>query len=283
MTIRDFSKIITTQLQPLYDSHEAAAIAKLYLEERLQMPAYELALHAQDSLSSEQEVLFSSDLTSLQQGCPIQYVLGTADFHSHSFKVTPDVLIPRPETEELVDRIVCKHRNDGTINIWDIGTGSGCIAVSLALALPNAQIYASDISKKALAVAQENAKQLHAHVHFSQHDMLQTHSLPFSAKFDIIVSNPPYIPQSERPNMHRNVVDYEPGSALFVPNHDPLLFYRAIGEIGRTALTDKGIVYAETFEDFHQESARLFQELGYGDFQSIEDINGRKRIIQVSK
>ncbi len=283
MTIRDFSKIITTQLQPLYDSHEAAAIAKLYLEERLQMPAHELALHAQDSLSSEQEVLFNSDLASLQQGCPLQYILETAYFYGHIFKVTPDVLIPRPETEELVDRIIRRHKDDDEIHIWDIGTGSGCIAVSLALALPNAQVYASDISKEALKIAQENAKALCANVQFSQHDMLQTHSLPFSTKFDIIVSNPPYIPQSERPNLHRNVVDYEPGSALFVPNQDPLLFYRAIGKIGKTALAGDGIIYAETFEDFHQESAQLFQKLGYGDFQSIEDINGRKRIIQVSK
>ena len=282
MTIREYTRHITDTLQPLYDVHEAAAVAKAYLQARLHLPAHELVLRGNDTLPSPLIGQFNDELLLLQQGTPLQYVLGEAEFYGLTFKVSPDVLIPRPETEELVNLIVRQHRHSPTLRIWDVGTGSGCIAIALAKHLPQAEMFATDISEAALSIARANAKANKVKVTFAQHDMLDTAHLPFGdTHFDILVSNPPYIPAALRSTMHPNVVAHEPHSALFVPDDQPLLFYEALALIGTKCLNPQGSLFAETFEGYHEELERLFLSQGYNDFQSLEDINGKKRIIFV--
>lgn len=284
MTIREHIHRITQLLQPLYDAHEAAAIAKAYLQARLALPAHELVLRANDALPALVERQLDADLPQLQDGHPLQYVLGEAEFYGLTFKVNPNVLIPRPETEELVDLVVRQHRHSPTMRIWDLGTGSGCIAVALAKNLPQAEVFATDISEAALAVARENAKANQVAIHFARHDMLDAAHLPFGdTHFDILVSNPPYIPAALRSTLHSNVVEHEPHSALFVPDDQPLLFYDALVQIGKHCLTPHGKVFAETFEEYHEELNELFTQNGYTQFQSIADINGKKRMINAMR
>lgn len=280
MTIREYTRHITDTLQPLYDAHEAAAVAKAYLQARLHLPAHELVLRGNDPLPSPLIGQFNDELLLLQQGTPLQYVLGEAEFYGLTFHVTPDVLIPRPETEELVDLIVRQHKHSPTLSIWDVGTGSGCIAIALAKHLPQAEVFATDLSESALSVARANAETNHVTITFAQHDMLNTAHLPFGdTHFDILVSNPPYIPAALRSTMHPNVVAHEPHSALFVPDDQPLLFYEALALIGKHCLVPQGKVYAETFEGYHEELKQMFLSHGYADFKSWEDINGKKRIV----
>lgn len=280
MTIREYTKHITETLQPLYDVHEAAAVAKAYLQARLALPAHELVLRGNDTLSAAMIRQFDNELLLLQQGTPLQYVSGEAEFYGLNFHVTPDVLIPRPETEELVDLIVRAHVHCPTLRIWDLGTGSGCIAVALAKHLPQAEVFASDISERALEVARTNAEANKVAITFARHDMMDANNLPFGdTHFDLLVSNPPYIPAALRSTMHPNVVAHEPHSALFVPDDQPLLFYEALAQIGKHCLVPQGKVYAETFEGFHEELKQMFLSDGYADFQSLEDINGKRRMV----
>ena len=284
MTIREYTRHITDTLQPLYDVHEAAAVAKAYLQARLHLPAHELVLHGNDPLPSALNGQLDNELLLLQQGTPLQYVLGEAEFYGLTFKVTPDVLIPRPETEELVDLIVKQHQHSPTLRIWDVGTGSGCIAIALAKHLPQAQVFATDISEAALTVARANAEANQVKITFAQHDMLDAAHLPFGdTHFDILVSNPPYIPAALRSTMHPNVVAHEPHSALFVPDDQPLLFYEALAQIGAKCLNPQGSLFAETFEDYHDELKHLFINHGFMGFEAITDINGKKRMIHATR
>lgn len=279
MTIRESIQTITTTLQPLYDAREAAAIAKAYMLERLSWPAYELSLRGEETLDEAVQHLLMEDLPQLKLGHPLQYVLGVAYFYDLSFQVNEQVLIPRPETEELVQRILMDAQSGNDLSIWDIGTGSGCIAVTLAKHLPQARVFASDISTGALDVAARNARALAADVTFAQHDMTDSEHLPFvGQQFDVIVSNPPYIPAAVRAEMHVNVIEHEPATALFVPDDRPLLFYEALAAIGTRCLKPGGRIYMETYENFHQEMIELFTQYNYIKVESIEDINGRRRM-----
>lgn len=279
MTIRESIQTITTTLQPLYDAREAAAIAKAYMLERLSCPAYELSLRGEETLDEVMQHLLMEDLPQLKLGRPLQYVLGVAYFYDLSFQVNEQVLIPRPETEELVQRILMDAQSGNDLSIWDIGTGSGCIAVTLAKHLPQARVFASDISTGALDVAARNARALAADVTFAQHDMTDSEHLPFvGQQFDVIVSNPPYIPAAVRAEMHVNVIEHEPATALFVPDDRPLLFYEALAAIGTRCLKPGGRIYMETYENFHQEMIELFTQYNYIKVESIEDINGRRRM-----
>lgn len=284
MTIRESIYTITQELQPLYDAREAAAIARSYVLARLACPAYELALRGEEPLPGTLQPQLLHDLAQLSAGRPLQYVLGEAEFYDLVFKVNEHVLIPRPETEELVQRILVDTPSGEAPTIWDVGTGSGCIAVTLATHLPQARVFASDISPQALAVATRNAHDLRASVTFAEHDMTDVQHLPFAGQtFDVIVSNPPYIPERARTEMHVNVLNHEPATALFVPNDDPLRFYRVLAIIGTRCLKPDGRIYMETYEDFHQEMVELFAQHGYGNIESVEDINGRKRMLVATK
>lgn len=280
MIIKTFTTTASAALQPLYDSREAIAVVKVYLQTKLRMPAHELALRVFDELTPAQESEFFADLKLLAEGRPLQYVLGETEFYGRRFAVSPAVLIPRPETEELVLQVCQRVRHLATPFIWDVGTGSGCIAITLAEELPAAKVFATDFSPEALQVAQANAEQLGVKVSFAQHDMRNLNDLPFQdVMFDVIVSNPPYVPENERAALHLNVRAYEPESALFVPDDDPLLFYRALASIGKRKLNPGGLLAVETHEDFHNEMAALFSQYGYENIQSIEDINGKKRMM----
>lgn len=280
MTIKQLTQDITTSLQPLYDPREAAAVASWYVCARMKMERYELALCGNKPVDEALMVDIQQDMRKLSEGCPLQYVLGETEFYGMPFKVTPAVLIPRPETEELVHRIVQQYEGQ-KVKVWDVGTGSGCIAVSLAKILPEAEVFATDISEEALLVARSNAELNGVGVTFACHDMEDDAHLPFGERrFDVIVSNPPYIPASDRVMMHKNVVDYEPEAALFVPDDDKLWCYRAIARLAQRTLTHGGRIYVETYHDFHEELTEMFHQYGFSDAQSVRDLNGRLRFME---
>ena len=211
---------------------------------------------------------------------PIQYVTGKALFLNRSFNVAPGVLIPRPETEELVQWIV--ELNEIKIpTIWDIGTGSGCIAISLAAEIPNSIVYASDISKEALNIAESNSSALGTKVEFLQSDVMADEMPPL--EIDVLVSNPPYIPERDKEEMHENVLLHEPSTALFVPNDDPLRFYRRIGEVGLECLKDGGLLYFEVHERYAKDTLDMLLDMNYTQGEIKRDMQGKERMARVRK
>lgn len=213
------------------------------------------------------------------QGEPLQQVLGWARFAGNRFKVTRDTLIPRPETQELVDLIISRHGEDKDLRVMDVGTGSGCIAITLARGLKFPQVSAIDISQSALDVASENAKTLKTKVNFQLRDALSLQMTSTDESYDIIVSNPPYIAEYERDEMDSRVLDYEPSMALFVPNDDPLRFYRAIATFGVDALNRGGYIYYEINPLFAAEMVEMMRQLGYRDVEIVNDMQGKERIL----
>ena len=233
-------------------------------------------------LTTEQAALFDDVVARLKQGEPLQYIEGKAMFCGMQFMVSPQVLIPRPETAELVDWIVTDHAM-GQPKILDLGTGSGCIAISLSKLMPQAVVEACDISVGALAVASENNRVNGTSVEFFALDMLDTASL-LPRSYDILVSNPPYIKQCEAVDMEQNVTQWEPHTALFVPDDDALRFYRAVAEIGQTdALSPGGCIYVEINQALGKETAALFEAYGYKDVVLRKDIYGNDRMIKCVK
>lgn len=283
MTIRELTQTLRQTLRPLYDEREAAAVAHVYVCAKLGMQRYEIALRGDEPVDELLMADIQRDMEKLAQGCPVQYVLGETEFYGLPFEVSPAVLIPRQETEELVQMVVESFRerdSSASQSIWDIGTGSGCIAVSLAKSLPGAEVFATDISEEALAVARRNAQRNGVEVTFARHDMADAEHLPFgNLQFDVIVSNPPYIPASDRDSMHRNVTDYEPSSALFVPDDDALLCYEAVARIAQRTLVPCGRLFVETYHDFHEGIAAAFTRYGLRDIQSFRDLNGQLRFV----
>jgi release factor glutamine methyltransferase len=217
--------------------------------------------------------------TRLIAGEPIQYVLGEAPFYGRFFHVAPGVLIPRNETEELVQLIVQKHK--GKVKILDLGTGSGCIAITLALECAKAEVTAIDISDDALAIAKHNAEALNAKLNFVKKDILQA-DLQLGT-FDLMVSNPPYVLERERSLMQKNVLEHEPQLALFVPDSDPLRFYKAIAKHARENLKSNGYLYFEINEAFGAEVVEQMKLEGFSDIQIYQDINGKDRIVYGKK
>ena len=233
-------------------------------------------------LTTEQAALLDDVVARLKQGEPLQYIEGKAMFCGMQFMVSPQVLIPRPETAELVDWIVTDHAM-GQPKILDLGTGSGCIAVSLSKLMPQAVVEACDISVGALAVASENNRVNGTSVEFFALDMLDTASL-LPRSYDILVSNPPYIKQCEAVDMEQNVTQWEPHTALFVPDDDALRFYRAVAEIGQTdALSPGGCIYVEINQALGKETVALFEAYGYKDVVLRKDIYGNDRMIKCVK
>ena len=283
MTIRELTQILRQTLRPLYDEREAAAVAYVYVCAKLGMQRYEIALRGEEPVDELLMADIQRDMEKLAQGCPVQYVLGETEFYGLPFEVSPAVLIPRQETEELVQMVVesFKERElSASQSLWDIGTGSGCIAVSLAKSLLGSQVFATDISEEALAVARCNAQRNGVEVTFARHDMADAELLPFGdRRFDVIVSNPPYIPASDRTAMHRNVTDYEPSLALFVPDDDALWCYEAVARIAQRTLVPGGRLFVETYHDFHESIAAVFSRYGLRDIQSLRDLNGQLRFV----
>lgn len=213
---------------------------------------------------------------------PIQHVIGTTIFCGLEFEVSPDVLIPRPETEDLVRLIMHDFSDrDGAVRVVDIGTGSGCLAVTLARFLPQAEVTGWDVSDKALVLAQRNADNLRAVVDFDHQDILNP-TVDESRKFDCVVSNPPYVTRSEAAEMNKNVLDYEPGLALFVEDNDPLIFYKAVASFSVNHLAENGACYVEINERFGQATRDVFAERGFGQIQVYKDIHGKDRSLRAS-
>ena len=217
-----------------------------------------------------------ADFERLLTGEPIQYILGEAPFYGRSFGVTRDTLIPRNETEELV-HLILKENLKSVLRVLDLGTGTGCIPITLALELQNPEVYALDVSVQALAVARKNALQLGAQVQFMEGDLLG--SIPNLALFDVLVSNPPYVPLRDKGEMHVNVLNFEPHLALFIPDEDPLVFYRAIGVWGQQLLKQGGKLYLEIYENLADELVQLMGLQGYEQLRVHQDLNGKNRML----
>ncbi len=267
-------------LTAIYDPQEAAAIAHEVMEYVTGLNKLERLSNKGSSFTEKQQAIYQQAMDQLITGMPLQYVTGVQWFHGRPFQVNEHVLIPRPETEELVEWIVKDQEGKGSASILDIGTGSGCIPISLKLALPKARVTSCDISKEALEVARINARALEGNVDFLQLDFLNADSRSRLGKYDIIVSNPPYIPISEKAQMDRNVKDYEPGTALFVPDDDPQLFYRAIALFGKTQLADGGAIYCELHRDYAADTVALFEEIGYNEVVLRKDLHGNNRMLR---
>lgn len=277
MTTREALQYISRQLQACYDEGEAGSMARWILENSRGNSG---ALMQQTIVTPEQEGKFEPIIKRLLAQEPLQYVLNESWFSGLKLYVDENVLIPRPETEELVEWIIADHqfRNDD-FTILDIGTGSGCIPLALKKRFPKAGIWACDISKGALAVAKKNAEALHIPVKFLQLDFLDNKQWEQLPVFDIIVSNPPYIPVKDKTGMQRNVVAYEPATALFVPDDDALVFYKAIAAFGNTHLHKNGMTYCEIHEDLGEASSRIFSSAGY-TAELKKDMQGKDRMIR---
>lgn len=271
---------LQTSLSGTYEGHELTAIIRTICCDMLGIDTATYYLKEAVTLTTEQGTLLQGIIDRLRQGEPLQYIEGKVPFCGMEFAVNSSVLIPRPETAELVDWIVCEHATQHP-RILDLGTGSGCIAIALSNQLPQATIEACDISAEALTIAKENARMNEAPVSFFTHDMLDLDT-PLPHSYDILVSNPPYIRQSEAADMSIQVTEWEPHTALFVPDDDALRFYRAIAELGQTeALRPGGHIYVEINQALGKETVALFEAYGYQDVELRKDIYGNERMIGV--
>ena len=267
---------IRRALQESYSVQEAANLSRIVCCEMLGQTTIDYYLGKDIILSSKEMQKLNGILARLLNFEPIQYIQGTARFLERSYHVAPGVLIPRPETEELVEVMLREIPYDA--RILDIGTGSGCIAISLSKAFPNAKVTAWDVSEDALCIARRNNDDLQASVCFVKQDVLAWRG-DGGQCYDVIVSNPPYITESEKQEMERNVLDWEPFSALFVPNNDPLLFYRRIGELGRMMLVDGGRLYFEINRAYGEATAMMLCGQGYTGIRILKDISGNDRFV----
>ena len=284
MTIRHILSEIHRQLAVHYPATEIESFIRILFRHYLNMTPVQIHLSQNNELPAAigQQILTAID--ELKKYRPIQYILGVTEFYGLPFTVTSDVLIPRPETEELVDWIVHKYDRDALLSIVDIGTGSGCIAISLAANFPNANVRAVDISGAALTVARQNALKNKVKVNFLQEDILKDGLTGFeSDSLDVVVSNPPYVRLSDQQQMQPNVLQYEPHSALFTPGDDPLIFYRRIAALGIKCLKKQGKIFFEINETFPAEVADILKQYNYSDIVSRKDINGKWRMVSAQR
>jgi release factor glutamine methyltransferase len=284
MTIKHYRDYFIQELTPLYDAGEAESFFYLTLEAKHQLKRVDLALQPDLAFSESELKIWSFILEQLKKEIPIQYILGVTHFYGLEFEVNSAVLIPRPETEELVDWIVQKSKiknQKSKIKILDIGTGSGCIAIALAKNLPNAQVFALDVSEKALATAKKNAEKNQVQLSFIHQSILETEDL--AQEFDIIVSNPPYVRELEKHEIKNNVLDNEPHLALFVEDNDALIFYRKIAQLAQKNLKSEGQLYFEINQYLGKETLNLLLEMGFKNCELRQDIYGNDRMIQCSK
>ena len=275
--VKRIAQIIYDELSGYYTQSEVSALTRIIATEMLGVAQMTYFLKDDVTLKAEQEAMLFNAIERLKKQEPIQYIQGYSDFCGLRFKVTPATLIPRPETSELVEWIASEHSGK-IVNILDIGTGSGCIAISLAHKLPKSNVTAWDISTAALAVAAENSHNNGTEVTFERVDILSYE--PKSAQFDIIVSNPPYIKENEKSAMHNNVLDWEPHTALFVPDSDPLLFYRTIAEKGLQMLAPNGTLYFEINRAHGTETMKMLADYGYTDIELRKDFADNDRMIK---
>lgn len=268
-------------LLPYYDEREAQAVVRMMLEERFGLTLTDIVCDGVARLDASQQAELQGMMAKLEQGEPIQYVMGYAPFYGRHFHVEPGVLIPRPETQQLVEWAVEEIGKSAARSVLDIGTGSGCIAISIALEAPLSEVSAWDISTDALQIARDNAASLHAPVEFRQQDALYA-PMEDREKWDLIISNPPYVMEKERREMADNVLRHEPSLALFVPNDDPLRFYRAIARYGKHALRPGGTLLFEINPLLAEDMLRLLEEESYQHIQLIADAFGKSRFTKAT-
>lgn len=283
-TIKDVFLEFQQGLTGVYDSRETEAITLLVLEEITGMSRAKLKAFPEDEVDGEAVEKIQGILEELKTGRPVQYILGNTEFYGLIFLVNPATLIPRPETEELVEWIIesqkLKVESQKLISILDIGTGSGCIAISLKKNLPDADVTAIDISADALHTARQNAVINEVKVEFILDDILNTRFDIEHSKFEIIVSNPPYVTLEDKLLMHQNVTGFEPHSALFVPENDPLIFYKAIANYALEHLSPNGMLFFEINENFGKETVELLADKGFIDIELRRDMSGRDRMVK---
>jgi release factor glutamine methyltransferase len=269
---------IQTELKGLYPDSEIRSFTNLMLEKISGFNRTELIVNKNTIFSGEQVLLIQSFVEKLKIYTPIQYILGETEFYGLNFTVNSAALIPRPETEELVEWIQQSMDSTKPYSILDIGTGSGCIALSIKSIFPKAQVSGIDISEKALELARLNANQLKMEIDFFKHDILTSDLKP--KVWDIIVSNPPYIPQREKTEISPNVLDYEPHLALFVADDNPLLFYRAIAEQALKALKIGGKLFFEIHRSYGQACVEMLEQKGFTQVELKKDLSGNDRMIK---
>lgn len=265
-------------LKGAYPESEAGALAKLLLVEVFGFSTLELYGGKDKAISEKERTLLNDIIKRLQQNEPIQYILGMETFCGLNFRVDKNVLIPRPETQELVEWILTDNKELKNGRILDIGTGSGCIAITLAKCLPEVEVEAWDVLKSALQIATQNASDNGVRVHLVEQDVLTF--IPKSACFDVMVSNPPYITEVEKNEMEANVLEWEPETALFVHDNDPLLFYRKIASLGRVMLKSGGMLYFEINRAYGAEMVEMLNEMGYSSIELRKDLFGNDRMIK---
>jgi release factor glutamine methyltransferase len=280
MSLQDTKQAIKHQLGNLYDAIEMNSMVNIIIEEVTGWDALHQNIHKNDALETSQIEQLDHYVEQLLNGKPLQYIIQKAWFLGKAYFVNEAVLIPRPETEELVEWIIeYAQIINKPLSILDIGTGSGCIPISLKLAIPNAHITAIDISKEALAIAEQNAASYHTEIEWIAQDILQTKQL--KDRYDIMVSNPPYIPLREKVAMQKQVADHEPEIALFVPDQFPLIFYSKIAHIGKSALKPNGQLFFEIHYDQGEAIIALLNEMGY-HAELKQDIFGKDRMVRAS-
>lgn len=280
MSLQDTKQAIKHQLGNLYDAIEMNSMVNIIIEEVTGWDALHQNIHKNDALEPSQIEQLDHYVEQLLTGKPLQYIIQKAWFLGKAYFVNEAVLIPRPETEELVEWIIeYAQIINKPLSILDIGTGSGCIPISLKLAIPNAHITAIDISKEALAIAEQNAASYHTEIEWIAQDILQTKQL--KDRYDIMVSNPPYIPLREKLAMQKQVADHEPEIALFVPDQFPLIFYSKIAHIGKSALKPNGQLFFEIHYDQGEAIIALLDEMGYHS-ELRQDIFGKDRMVRAS-
>ena len=284
MTIQQIIAHFHNHLNSYYQATEIDSFIHILFRHYCSLSPVEIHLQREKKLPDEMAADIMSAIGQLIKQCPIQYILGETEFYGLKFEVSPDVLIPRPETEELVDWIVHEYGKNTKLSVLDIGTGSGCIAVALATSFPNTDIWAIDNSEAALAVAHRNACKNKVKINCFLADVLEDNTMGFQpVSLDVVVSNPPYITPPEKQMMHPNVLKYEPHSALFVPADDPLIFYRHIAAFASKYLKEKGRLFFEINETYPCEMSEMLKQLNFYDITPRKDINGKWRMVSALK
>jgi release factor glutamine methyltransferase len=283
MNSKELYRSFLVELQSVYDLSEATVITDWVFENIASIKKADLIKNPLQQIPAAIVKKLTEKKEELLQNKPVQYVIGNTTFYNMQLQVSNKVLIPRPETEEMINHIINTYRfEQKQLSILDIGTGSGCIAIAIKKNLTSSKVIALDISEDALDIARANAITNKTNIQCTHFDFLDESRWPELLQFDIIVSNPPYIPLSEKEKMAKNVVDYEPHNALFVPDNNPMLFYEKIARFGRSHLNYNGKVYVETHEDYAKEVASLFTNASYQQVITKKDLFGKERMIIAS-
>ncbi|MFV0163684.1 peptide chain release factor N(5)-glutamine methyltransferase [Empedobacter falsenii] len=273
MTLAELKQLFISELESIYDQDEIEGVFLIYLEDK-----FDIQFIPSNEIDYTSEI--SSDIKQLKKGKPVQHITGKAFFYNDFFIVNENTLIPRPETEELIELIRNDYNSETELSLIDLGTGSGCIPISLAKLFPNSNVSAIDISEKALEVAQSNAQNLNVKIDFYQQNLLE--DIQLNQKFDVIVSNPPYIRNLEKEEMHQNVLNFEPHLALFVENENALIFYERVLVFAENHLNQNGTIYCEINQYLGQETKQLFEK-NYEFVTIYKDISGNDRMLKASK